>query len=245
MPLHDWTRTYAGAFHAFHVAWIGQLQRALNAGLLPGGYYALGEQVVGGAVPDVLTLERRAAGGAAPATDSSPMPAGSPSPTATITAVAEAPQYPPRPRVVVVRHRSGDRLVALIEIVSPGNNNDAAEVGALVEKTVVALSKRIHVLLIDVHPPGSFDPLGLHNLVRAELEQPTVKVPKDRPLLFASYLAHGRVESFIEPRAVGERLPDMLLFLAPTVHVRVPLETTYMEAFASLPAHLREELERS
>ncbi|MBI4603771.1 MAG: DUF4058 domain-containing protein [Planctomycetes bacterium] len=246
MPIHDWTRTYAGAFHAFHLAWIAELQRALNAGLLPRGYYALGEQVVGGAVPDVLAPDRRGAAGTA--SGGAPLEAeaaaASAYPTATITAVAEAPRYPPRPRVVAVRHRSGDRLVALIDIVSPGNQSDAAEVGALVEKTVVALSKRIHVLLIDLHPPGSFDPLGLHNLVWAELDQAPVKVPVDRPLAFVSYLARGRVESFIEPRAVGERLPDMPLFLGPALHVTVPLEATYGAAFASLPAHLREELER-
>ena len=244
MPIHDWTRTYAGAFHAFHVAWIAELQRALNAGLLPAGYYALGEQVVGGAVPDVLTLEHRERGPAPPAAGSPAASRGSsPSPAATIQAVAEEPRYPPRPRVVAIRHRSGDHLVALIEIVSSGNKRDAAEVGSLVEKTVVALSKEIHVLLIDLHAPGPYDPQGLHNLVWAELGQPPVSLPPDRPLLFVSYLSTGRrVESFIEPRAVGEALPAMPLFLTPTLHVSLPLEATYQVAFASLPEHLRQEL---
>src|SRR5262245_35921483 len=112
MPIHDWTRTYSGVFHAFHVAWIAELQRTLNSGLLPDGYYALGEQVVGGAVPDVLTLERRAPISGQPPALSAEAPAGLPSPTATITAVAEEPRYPPRPRVIAVRHKSGDRLVA-------------------------------------------------------------------------------------------------------------------------------------
>lgn len=55
MPIHDWTKTYDGAFHDFHVSWLVQLKRTLNKGLLPPGYYAMGEQVIGGAVPDVLT----------------------------------------------------------------------------------------------------------------------------------------------------------------------------------------------
>ena len=50
MPVHDWTRTYAGAFHHLHVTWLVEISRALNQGLLPPGYYALGEQVIGGAV---------------------------------------------------------------------------------------------------------------------------------------------------------------------------------------------------
>src|SRR5262245_16593207 len=56
MPVHDWPRIYAGVFDHLHVTWLVELARALNRGLLPAGYYALGEQVIGGAVPDVLTL---------------------------------------------------------------------------------------------------------------------------------------------------------------------------------------------
>ncbi len=35
MPFHDWTRVEPGIFHDFHLAWIGELRRALNSGLLP------------------------------------------------------------------------------------------------------------------------------------------------------------------------------------------------------------------
>ena len=56
MPVHDWTRVEAGIFHAFHVAWIPELQKTLNGGLLPEGYYALAEQHAGRAIADVLTL---------------------------------------------------------------------------------------------------------------------------------------------------------------------------------------------
>src|SRR5438874_2456069 len=57
MPLHDWKRVTAGTFHDFHLAWIAELRRALNGGLLPQGYYALAEQVAGDIIPDVLTLQ--------------------------------------------------------------------------------------------------------------------------------------------------------------------------------------------
>ncbi len=56
MPVHDWTRVDAGIFHAFHVAWLPAIQRALNDGLLPDGYYALAEQHAGRPITDVLTL---------------------------------------------------------------------------------------------------------------------------------------------------------------------------------------------
>lgn len=56
MPMHDWTRVPAGVFRAFHNTWIGDLQKALNAGVLPPDHYALGEQQSGDIGPDVLTL---------------------------------------------------------------------------------------------------------------------------------------------------------------------------------------------
>lgn len=52
MPVHDWTRTDAATFHAFHTAWITHLSEALNGGLLPSEYYALPEH----RMQDVLTL---------------------------------------------------------------------------------------------------------------------------------------------------------------------------------------------
>jgi hypothetical protein len=52
MPLHDWTRVDAGIFHAFHVAWLPEIQGILNDGLLPEGYYALAEQHAGRAIAD-------------------------------------------------------------------------------------------------------------------------------------------------------------------------------------------------
>jgi hypothetical protein len=45
MPIHDWARVDPGIFHHFHTAWITHISDALNDGLLPGGYYALVEQV--------------------------------------------------------------------------------------------------------------------------------------------------------------------------------------------------------
>ena len=41
MPVHDWTRVDSGIYHAFHTAWAGEIQKALNGGLLPPGYYVL------------------------------------------------------------------------------------------------------------------------------------------------------------------------------------------------------------
>lgn len=36
MPMHDWTRVDANAYHHFHGRWIYAVSDALNAGGLPG-----------------------------------------------------------------------------------------------------------------------------------------------------------------------------------------------------------------
>ncbi|MBI4603342.1 MAG: DUF4058 family protein [Planctomycetes bacterium] len=243
MPIHDWTRVPAGIFHHLHGTWLFELAGELNEGILPAGYYALGEQVMSGAVPDVLTLERQ---GPLPAPASFPeneAQAASSEPTATLTAVAADPSFPPRPRVIAIRHVTGDRVVAIVEIVSPGNKRDAAELGALVEKTVVSLSKGIHLVLIDLHPPGAFDADGLHNVIWRELgQEPTAFYP-ERPLAFVSYVAAHDVKAYIEPRSVGEQLPAVPLFLSVRKRVSLPLESSYRKAFAKVPAHLREVLQ--
>ena len=61
MPVHAWTCVTAGTFHDFHNAWITELRNALNGGVLPAGYYALGEQRAGDVSPDVLTLHAETA----------------------------------------------------------------------------------------------------------------------------------------------------------------------------------------
>jgi hypothetical protein len=47
MPIHDWSRVYAGLFHDFHQSWSIYIKSALNAGLLPRGLTALVEQKAG------------------------------------------------------------------------------------------------------------------------------------------------------------------------------------------------------
>src|SRR5262245_56908133 len=120
MPIHDWTRVDAGIFHHFHHTWITEIQRALNRGLLPPEYYALAEQIAGGLGPDVLTLQRP--------TNGAP-PAGEPSKGVTVATAptkvqfhfhSEQDRYAGKAKAVVIRHASNHRVVAVVEIVSPG-----------------------------------------------------------------------------------------------------------------------------
>src|SRR5438045_563150 len=118
MPIHDWTRVDAGIFHDFHHAWIEEIKRSLNAGLLPDDYYALAEQHAAGFGPDVLTLEERRNGDA----DAGPQTIASPSgtgvvlapPKVRLTAETDMAFYRRKQNTVTVRHVSGDRIVAMV-----------------------------------------------------------------------------------------------------------------------------------
>ena len=102
------------------------MKEALNAGLLPPEYYALGEQRAGDISPDLLMLRA----------ENDESDAGANGGTAKV-AVAESPPvvqihqeaatelafYLARQRSLVIRHTTGDRMVAILEIVSPANKH--------------------------------------------------------------------------------------------------------------------------
>jgi hypothetical protein len=246
MPVHDWTRVEAGIFHDFHVGWIPQIRTALNSGLLPQGYYALAEQHAGRQIADVLTLH------ASPASrEPLPLP-----PATGGTAVAEAPPRVrrrqtvepaalARRRTLAIRHVSGHRLIALLEIVSPANKDRASHREEFAAKVVDALDAGVHVLVVDLFPPSLRDPYGMHGLIRQRLEQSDepYDVPADEPLTLASYAAGPQVEIYLEHLAVGAILPEMPLFLRPDRYINVPLEPTYQEAYRGMPAFWRDVLE--
>jgi hypothetical protein len=132
-----------------------------------------------------------------------------------------------------VRHVSGHRVVAMIEVVSPGNKNNRHGIRSFVAKAVEMLRAGVHLLILDLFPPGE-----LHPLIWEELIGPSdFALPDDSPLTMAAYV--GGPEAFVEPRAVGGTLPEMPLFLTPEVYVKVPLEATYTAAWEGMPAYRR------
>jgi len=219
MPVHDWTIVEAGIFHDFHVAWIPEIRKALNGGLLPEGYYALAEQHTGRAIADILTLH------VSPAS-SEPLPL--PPATGGIL-VAETPPRLSRQqaidpvtlsrrRTLAVRHVSGHRLVALLEILSPANKDRPESVQDFATKVVDALDAGVHLLLVDLFPPGPSDPDGLPDVIRHRLEQSDepYDLPAEQPLTLASYAAGPRIDVDIEHVAVGSSLRTCRCICDPT-----------------------------
>jgi hypothetical protein len=250
MPIHDWTRVSAGTFHAFHVAWIAELQRALNNGVLPKGYYALAEQVANQVIPDVLTLQDLDAGnwtGGADSQDESGSSAGvavaeAPPRVALRDTVSDATLLAAKRRRLVIRHTTGDRIVALLEIVSPGNKEKRAALESFVDKAIGALDAGFHLLIIDLFPPGPFDPTGIHGAIWRHLGG-DYDPPAGKPLTLAGYSAAGAVTCYVEPTSVGSELIPMPLFLDPEHYINVPLEATYQGAYEGVPRRWKRVIE--
>jgi hypothetical protein len=249
MPAHDWTRVSQGIFHDFHNSWVVEVKNRLNSGVLPPDYYALTEQVAGETAPDVIALEI-VPGGQPPSPgrgNGRGKQAGSAvlaPPRAFIVARAENPSYASLRKTVVIRHSADHEVVALIEILSRGNKTSRAELERFLTKAQSALGQHVHhLLIVDLHPPGRLDPLGIHGALWTALAQPPPDLPRDRPLLAAAYQAGVDITAYVEPFRVGDDLPEMPLFLGSEGHVTVPLEATYREAFRSVPAYWRARVE--
>jgi Protein of unknown function (DUF4058) len=241
MPVHDWTRVDAGLFHSFHQHWIPALCAALNTGGLPPDYFALAEQSIRGPIPDALTLRlapgKGPSSGLAPAVNTATAP-----PRARVVRSTEVSVYARKADRVTVRHRHG-QIVAVVEIVSPGNKGSNSELRAFVQKTADLIQQGVHVLVVDLFPPTRRDPQGLHKAIWDEFEDEDFALPADKPLTLASYSAGPIKTAYVESVAVGDVLPDMPLFLEPEVYVPVPLEATYETSWKVFPAALKGLLE--
>ena len=239
MPMHDWSRVTAGTYHNFHYLWLSTITNRLNAGLLPKGMFAMAEQFVGGREPDVVTLQRNdiefptASGNMATLTDAPPQP------QTQFVIPAEVERYASKANRIVVRHSLG-KVVAVVELVSPGNKDSRHALRAFVEKSVDLLFEKINLLVVDLIPPGPRDPQGIHKVIWDEITDEPFELPDDRKLTLASYQVSPIKTAYVEPFAVGQPIPDMPLFLHNEFYINVPLEGTYMDTWNVLPQVLRD-----
>jgi hypothetical protein len=250
MPVHDWSKVPAGTFHHFHLAWIAQLSKKLNRGVLPAGYYALAEQIAADTrlAPDVITLQEAIGpetndvkggdqGGTALAVEP-------PKVSVTAELAAEADFYAAKANRIAIRHVSSDRVVAVIEVVSPGNKGSQRSFDEFVEKAVDLLFEGIHLLVIDLQPPTSRDPQGIHSAIWQKLGGERFEPPPNKPLTLASYVAKPQTRAYVEPVGIGDRLIPMPLILSHQRYVDLPLEDSYMAAYEEVPPRARAPLDR-
>ncbi len=241
MPIHDWTRVDAGIFHHLHANCIAEIARTLNR-LLPPDHYALAEQIAGGLGPDVLALQApgradweaddAGAGHGGLALANAP-------PQVRLRQASEHDPYAAKANVVKIRHRSNHRVVAVVEIVSPGNKSTQHALKAFVAKAAEFVDAGVHLLIVDLFPPGPRDPQGLHKILWDYFGDGDFSLPAAEPLTLVSYRAGLGTEAFVETAAVGGELPVMPVFLTPETYIPLPLEPNYLSAWEAVPAYWR------
>jgi len=234
MPVHDWTRLEAGDFHDFHQGWVVGVCTALNGGLLPSQYMAIAERVTDRPDPDLDTLQIRE-----PKGDPGGIAITTAPPPARVIARVEKTEYAKRADRVVIRYGRG-KVVAIIEIVSPGNKASRVALRSFVERAVDILSQGVNLLVVDLFPPTPRDPQGIHKAIWDELDDEPFEMPADKPLIVASYIGGDSPTAYVESVGIGDSLPSLPIFLSQTRCIPAPLETTYQEAWRVFPAMLKE-----
>lgn len=240
MPLHDWTRVDAGLFHDFHQGWTVALYNALNGGALPADYFALLERPTSRPIADVLTLELSPTAVGPEDEGHGGLAVAAAPPRADLTRRREMGIYAGRANRITIRHRHG-RVVAVVEVVSPGNKAGRAEFRKFVEKSADLVLQGVHLLVIDPFPPGPRDPQGVHQAIWNELaEDEELKMPPGKTRTLASYEADEDARAaYVSFVGVGDPLPDVPLFLRPGVYVPAPLEASYRTTWDQFPSALR------
>jgi Protein of unknown function (DUF4058) len=234
MPIHDWTRLEPGDFHDFHQCWVVEIRNALNGGLLPPEYMAMAEQVTGRPIPDVVTLHSRAMKG-----DPGGIAVATAPPTARVIAKLEKINYAKRADRVVIRQGRG-KVVAIIEIMSPGNKDSRNAIRTFVEKAADILNQGVNLLVVDLFPPTPRDPQGIHKAIWDEFGDEPFDAPPGKPLTVASYIGGDLPTAYVESVGLGDPLPSPPIFLSETRYIPAPLEATYLRAWAVFPALLKE-----
>ena len=234
----DWTRVDAGTFHAFHQTFVPQLALTLSDGLLPDGFYVHPERSYGSITAaesegDLLTLDDgtavvapgRSWGGGTAVLEAPPAVAEE----TDLTENLESGYYAARASRLAVRRGIDHRIVALLEVASPGNKDRDSSVERLTGKITEALEDGVHVALIDLLPPGPADPAGLHGVVLRHFGHDYTP-PAGKPLCVAGYRAGQNRRAYADPLGVGDPLPNVPLFLSPDRYVPLPLGPSYRRA---------------
>ena len=194
------------------------MSNCLNDGSLPNDYYAMSERGTERAVLDHP-------------------------PRVKYTEEQERETYADSADRVAVDHANGDRVVAYIEIVSPGNKHGPLKIKKFVEKCNESLERGIHLLVIDILPPGKHDPHGIHAALWEYRYSESHGVTATEPLGISSYRVDEVPRAYFQPLAVGQPLPDMPVFISPLHYLNALLEQTYRDAYRGVPERWKRVIE--
>lgn len=234
MPLRDHFRSPVNDTHSWdevHGQWPGEIVRDLTT-ILPKGFRAAPRVHLGSPLEvDVSTYDLDShAPDAELNLDDSPTGQQAFSPTVTVEAdLSEQDEY----EVRIYDTERGRRLVAAIEIVSPSNKDRPHSREAFVGKTAALLQQGVCVSLVDL---VSVRQANLYVDLLALLDCTDPTLPPTPPSLYAVTLRTRRppkrrplLDAWFYPMVVGQPLPTLPIWLAPGLHVMLPLETSYQE----------------
>lgn len=232
MPLLDHFRPPLSANHSwesFHSNWATRLADAVNA-RLPAEFFAEEHTHFGRVEIDVATFEREppaANRNGAPVAVAEPRVWAPPAATVTVPAV-----FADSFQVRVYNTTSGPTLVAVIELVSPGNKDRAEERRAFAVKSAGYLHQGISLIIVDVVTNRGGN---LHNETAGLFSGDPRLTMADADLYAVAYrpvLRDEKPEIDVWPHrlAVGQPLPTLPLRLTGDLFVPVDLDATYTEA---------------
>ncbi len=215
-------------WESFHVNWAGAIADALNESLLPEGYFAEEHAQLGPWVEiDVATfadseLSAARTGGTATLPHRAWAP---PAPTMVVPAA-----FPDSFEVLVFESEGGTRLVAAIELVSPGNKDRAGHRQAFAVKCASYLCQGISLIVIDIVTSRREN---LHNEIMQVLgHAPIFALPPETTLYGVAYRPvvrdqHEQIEVWPQALEVGQALPVLPLALNAEHCLPIDLEATY------------------
>jgi hypothetical protein len=160
-----------------------------------------------------------------------------PGPTFTADAdLAEQYEY----EVLVYDQSRGRRLVAAVEIVSPANKDRPENRRAFVTKCAALLQQGVCVSLVDLVTTRRFNLYSdlLHLLNRSD----PAFTPEPASLYAATCRCRKiantpKLETWAYPLAVGQRLPDLPIWLSAELYVALELEASYEDTCRVLRIH--------
>ena len=236
MPLHDhfhppWSEQ--NPWEGFHSAWVNTMVRHLNANVLPRHFRAIPQVHLGPFVEtDVATFEQDSVPDLSPRPGEESGNGGTAvwAPPAVVQTLEV--EFPAQDafEVRVYDDRRGMRLVAVVELVSPGNKDRAEQRYAFAAKCAAYLQERVGLVVVDVvtarHANLHHELLEMFSLPRAGSELPDLYA-----VSYRNRKDDGKwyVDTWPFPLAVGSQLPTMPLWLAGSIAVPLDLEKSYEE----------------
>jgi hypothetical protein len=214
------------SWEAFHSAWATSLVDALTP-MLPEGYFAEENTHAGARVEiDVAAFEKDAVtrnGGTAVAV--APRVWSPPEPELVLPAV-----FPEGFEVLVFSTRSGPKLVAAIDLVSPANKDRSNTRRAFASKCANYLYQGISLIILDIVTERQ---ANLHNETMTVMNAPaSFHMPSEVSLYATAYRPVRReqieqIELWRKELRLGEPLPVLPLAINVEHVLRVDFESTY------------------